>query len=69
MGKYTGRRRSPRHDAIAQLAFILYESRADRTATQIEGWLRAEQEVGRQLRVAPKDGRATVASVLRKVNL
>jgi hypothetical protein len=27
MGKYTGRRLSPTHDEIAQLAFSLYESR------------------------------------------
>jgi hypothetical protein len=32
MGNYTGRRRSHKHDEIAQLAFSLYELRADRTA-------------------------------------
>jgi hypothetical protein len=33
MGKYTGRRMSPRHDEIAQLAFSLYEDVAGRTDT------------------------------------
>jgi hypothetical protein len=42
MGKYTGRRTSPTHDEIAQLAFSLYESRGRQ---DIEDWLRADQEL------------------------
>jgi len=33
MGKYTGRRTSPTHDEIAQLAFSCMSRVADRTAT------------------------------------
>ena len=33
MGKYTGRRTSPPHDEIAQLAFSCMSRVADRTAT------------------------------------
>ena len=47
MGKYTGRRTSPTHDEIAQLAFSLYESRGQQDGHHIEDWLRAEQELGR----------------------
>ena len=45
MGKYTGRRTSPTHDEIAQLAFTLYESRGRQDGHHIEDWLRAEQEL------------------------
>jgi hypothetical protein len=44
MGKYTGRRTSPTHDEIAQLAFSLYEARGRRDGHH-EDWLRAEQEL------------------------
>ena len=47
MGKYTGRRTSPPHDEIAQLAFSLYESRGRQDGHHIEDWLRAEQELVR----------------------
>ena len=47
MGKYTGRRLSPTHDEIAQLAFSLYESRGRQDGHHIEDWLRAEQELVR----------------------
>jgi len=36
MGKYTGRRTSPTHDEIAQLAFTLYESRGRHDGHHIE---------------------------------
>jgi hypothetical protein len=42
---YTGRRTSPIHEEIAQLAFSLYESRGRRAGHDIEDWLRAEQEL------------------------
>ena len=45
MGKYTGRRLSPTHEEIAQLAFSLYESRGRQDGHHIEDWLRAEQEL------------------------
>ena len=45
MGKYTGRRTSPTHDEIAQLAFTQYESRGRQEGHHIEDWLRAEQEL------------------------
>jgi len=45
MGKYTGRRLSPTHDEIAQLAFSLYESGGRQDGHHIEDWLRAEQEL------------------------
>ena len=41
MGKYTGRRTSPTHDEIAQLAFSLYESRGRQDGYHVEDWLRA----------------------------
>ena len=47
MGKDTGRRLSPTHDEIAQLAFSLYESRGRQDGHHIEDWLRAEQELVR----------------------
>ena len=47
MGMYTGRRTSPTHDEIAQLAFSLYESRGRQGGHQFEDWLRAEQELVR----------------------
>jgi Protein of unknown function (DUF2934) len=47
MGKYTGRRTSPTHDEIAQLAFSLYESRGRQDGHHIEDWLRAGQELVR----------------------
>ena len=47
MGMYTGRRRAPTHDEIAQLAFSLYESRGRQDGHDIEDWLRAEQELVR----------------------
>lgn len=40
-----GRRTSPAHDEIAQLAFGLYESRGRQDGHDIEDWLRAEQEL------------------------
>jgi hypothetical protein len=45
LGKYTGRRTSPTHEEIAQLAFSFYESRGRQDGHQIEDWLRAEQEL------------------------
>jgi hypothetical protein len=73
MGKYTGRRLSPTHDEIAQLAFSLYESRGRQDGHHIEDWLRAEQELVRhyaQLRRTDQyTRRIEMASVQRKVNL
>jgi hypothetical protein len=43
MGRYTGRRTSPTHDEIAQLAFSLYESRGRQDGHHIEDWLRADR--------------------------
>jgi hypothetical protein len=36
MGKHTGRRTSPTHDEIAQLAFTFYESRGRQDGHDIE---------------------------------
>ena len=47
IGKYTGRRTSPTHDEIAQLAFSLYEARGGQDGHHVEDWLRAEQELAR----------------------
>jgi hypothetical protein len=47
MGPYTGGRRVPTHDEIAQLAFNLYESRGRQDGHDVEDWLRAEEELGR----------------------
>ena len=47
MGPYTGGRRAPTHDEIAQLAFNLYESRGRQDGHDVEDWLRAEEELGR----------------------
>ena len=47
MGPYTGGRRTPTHDEIAQLAFNLYESRGRQDGHDVEDWLRAEEELGR----------------------
>jgi hypothetical protein len=47
MGKYTGRRLSPTHDEISQLAFRFYEARGRQDGYHIEDWLRAEQELVR----------------------
>jgi hypothetical protein len=47
MGTYSGRRTSPTHDEIAQLAFSLYESRGRQDGHHIEDWLCAEQELVR----------------------
>ena len=47
MGKYTGRRTSPTHDEIAQLAFSFYESRGRQDGQHVEDWLRAEEELVR----------------------
>lgn len=47
VGKYTGRRLSPTHDEIAQLAYCLYESRGRQDGHQIEDWLRADHELVR----------------------
>ena len=47
MGPHTGGRRAPTHDAIAQLAFHLYESRGRQDGHDVEDWLRAEEELGR----------------------
>jgi DUF2934 family protein len=41
-GEYTGRRLSPTHDEIAQLAFCLYEKRGREDGYHLEDWLRAE---------------------------
>jgi hypothetical protein len=39
MGKYTGRRLSPTHDEVAQLAFSLYESRGKPEVIRLdESW-------------------------------
>jgi hypothetical protein len=46
-GPYTGGRRAPTHDEIAQLAFNLYESRGRQDGHDVEDWLRAEEEFGR----------------------
>ena len=45
MGMDTGRRLSPTHDEIAQLAYSLYESRGREEGREVEDWLRAEQEL------------------------
>jgi hypothetical protein len=47
IGKYTGRRTTPTHDEIAQLAFGLYEGRGRQDGREVEDWLRAEQELVR----------------------
>ena len=47
MGMDTGRRLSPTHEEIAQLAFSLYEARGRQEGHQLEDWLRAEQELVR----------------------
>jgi DUF2934 family protein len=47
MAMYTGRRTSPTHDEIAQLAFSFYESRGRHDGHHVEDWLRAEQELVR----------------------
>jgi hypothetical protein len=47
MGMDTGRRLSPTHEEIAQLAYSLYESRGWQEGHQLEDWLRAEQELVR----------------------
>jgi hypothetical protein len=47
MGPYTGGRRAPTHDEIAQLAFHLYESRGRQDGHDVEDWLHAEEELGR----------------------
>jgi hypothetical protein len=47
MGKHTGRRTSPTHDEIAQLAFTFYESRGRQDGHDIEDWVSAEQELVR----------------------
>jgi hypothetical protein len=47
MGTYTGGRRAPTHDEIAELAFSLYESRGRQDGHDLEDWLRAEQELVR----------------------
>jgi len=47
MGKYTGRRTSPTHDEIAQLAFSLYESRGRQDGHHVDDWLSAEHELVR----------------------
>jgi hypothetical protein len=47
IGKYTGRRTSPTHDEIAQLAFSLYAARGWQDGHHIEDRLRAEQELVR----------------------
>ena len=44
MGKFAGRRTSPAHDEIAQLAFSVYESRGQQDGHYIEDWQRAEQK-------------------------
>jgi hypothetical protein len=46
-GPYTGGRRAPTHEEIAQLAFNLYESRGRQDGHDVEDWLRAEEELGR----------------------
>jgi hypothetical protein len=48
MEPYTGGRRAPTHDEIAQLAFNLYESRGRQDGHDVEDWLRAEQELARR---------------------
>ena len=45
MGMDTGRRLSPTHEEIAQLAFNLYEARGRQEGQQLEDWLSAEQEL------------------------
>lgn len=45
MEKETGRRTSPTHDEIAQLAFSLYEARGRQDGHHVEDWLRAEEEL------------------------
>ena len=47
MGTYTGGRRAPTHDEIAELAFSLYESRGRQDGHHLEDWLRAEQQLVR----------------------
>jgi hypothetical protein len=47
MGTYTGGRRAPTHDEIAQLAFSLYESRGRQDGHHLEDWLHAEQQLVR----------------------
>ena len=47
MGKFAGRRTSPAHDEMAQLAFSVYQSRGRQDGHHIEDWLRAEQELVR----------------------
>jgi hypothetical protein len=46
-GKYTGRRLSPTHDELAQLAYSLYESGGRQEGHHIEDWPHAELELVR----------------------
>jgi hypothetical protein len=45
MGAYTGGRRAPTHDEIAQLAYCLYALRGRQDGHHLEDCLRAEQEL------------------------
>ena len=45
MGEDAGRRLSPTHDEMAQLAVSSYESRGRHDGHHIEDWLHAEQEL------------------------
>jgi hypothetical protein len=47
MGMNTGRRLSPTHDEVAELAYCFYEERGREEGHQLEDWLRAEQELTR----------------------
>jgi hypothetical protein len=73
MGKYAGRRTSPTHDEVAQLAFSLHELRGRQDGHHIDDWLRAEQELVRhyaQLQSTDQyTRRIEMASIKRKVNL
>ena len=72
MEKYPGRRSSPTHDEIAQLALSLYESRGRQDGHHIEDWLRAGQELVRHYASRRSTDQYTrrieTASVKRKVN-
>jgi hypothetical protein len=47
MGKYTGRRTSPKHDEITQLVFSLCDSQDRHDGHRIKDWLRDELELVR----------------------
>ena len=68
-GTYTGGRAEPSHQEIAQLAYILYESRGRQDGHDVEDWLRAEKQLVRhytRLRRAQKTNTSDRSASLRR---